>query len=136
MRKAEYWLTRLIDKFETAQSLGVVTAVLNDARSKHAEAHIHYEWWSATHGAHFHNPQQFEVSVNKGERYAQAVAAFGLALAGRSKAASDACWHCRSGLSHEATLKRALARATAACGRSASTGWSARPGAACGSRCR
>ena len=72
MRKAEYWLTRLIDKFETAQSLGVDAAVLNDARSKHAEAHIHYEWWSATNGAHFHNPQQFEVSVNKGMLASQA----------------------------------------------------------------
>lgn len=72
MRKAEYWLVRLIDKFEAAQNMGVDAAVLNEARAKHAEAHIHYEWWSATNGAHFHNPQQFEASVNKGMGVSQA----------------------------------------------------------------
>jgi formate-dependent nitrite reductase cytochrome c552 subunit len=72
MRKAEFWLTRLIDKFEAAQNMGVEAAVLNEARAKHAEAHIHYEWWSATNGAHFHNPQQFEASVNKGMVASQA----------------------------------------------------------------
>ena len=72
MRKAEFWLTRLIDKFEAAQNMGVEAAVLNEARAKHSEAHIHYEWWSATNGAHFHNPQQFEASVNKGMAVSQA----------------------------------------------------------------
>jgi nitrite reductase (cytochrome c-552) len=72
MRKAEFWLTRLIDKFEAAQNMGVDPAVLNEVRLKHAEAHIHYEWWSATNGAHFHNPQQFEASINKGMVASQA----------------------------------------------------------------
>jgi nitrite reductase (cytochrome c-552) len=72
MRKAEFWLTRLIDKFEAAQNMGVEAAVLNDARSKHAEAHIHYEWWSASNGAHFHNPEQFEASIQKGMQVSQA----------------------------------------------------------------
>jgi len=72
MRKAEYWLTRLIDKYEAAQNLGVDAAVLNEVRVKHSEAHIHYEWWSATNGAHFHNPQQFEASINKGMVVSQA----------------------------------------------------------------
>jgi len=72
MRKAEFWLTRLIDKFEQAQNMGVDAAVLAEARSKHADAHIHYEWWSATNGAHFHNPQQFEASINKGMGISQA----------------------------------------------------------------
>jgi nitrite reductase (cytochrome c-552) len=72
MRKAEFWLTRLIDKFEAAQNMGVEAAVLNEARAKHSEAHIHDEWWSATNGAHFHNPQQFEASVNKGMAVSQA----------------------------------------------------------------
>jgi nitrite reductase (cytochrome c-552) len=66
MRKAEFWLTRLIDKFEAAQNMGVDAAVLAEARTKHSEAHIHYEWWSATNGAHFHNPQQFEVVHQQG----------------------------------------------------------------------
>ncbi len=72
MRKAEFWLTRLIDKFEAAQNMGVDEAVLKDARAKHAEAHINYEWWSAANGSHFHNPQQFDVSINKGMAVAQA----------------------------------------------------------------
>jgi len=72
MRKAEFWLTRLIDKFEAAQNMGVDAAVLAEARAKHSEAHIHYEWWSATNGAHFHNPQAFEASINKGMGVSQA----------------------------------------------------------------
>lgn len=72
MRKAEFWLVRLIDKFEAAQNLGVDESVLAEARAKHQEAHVHYEWWSATNGAHFHNPQQFEQSINKGMVASQA----------------------------------------------------------------
>jgi len=72
MRKAEFWLTRLIDKYEAAQNMGVDPAVLAEVRLKHSEAHIHYEWWSATNGAHFHNPQQFEASINKGMAVSQA----------------------------------------------------------------
>lgn len=72
MRKAEFWLTRLIDKFEAAQNMGVDAAVLNEARARHSEAHIHYEWWSATNGAHFHNPQQFDESIHKGMTASQA----------------------------------------------------------------
>ncbi|MBI5276590.1 MAG: ammonia-forming cytochrome c nitrite reductase subunit c552 [Burkholderiales bacterium] len=72
MRKAEFWLTRLVDKFEAAQNMGVDAAVLAEARAKHSEAHIHWEWWSATNGAHFHHPQQFEESINKGMALSQA----------------------------------------------------------------
>jgi nitrite reductase (cytochrome c-552) len=72
MRKAEFWLTRLVDKFEAAQNMGVDAATLNEVRAKHSEAHIHWEWWSATNGAHFHNPQQFEESINKGMTISQA----------------------------------------------------------------
>jgi formate-dependent nitrite reductase cytochrome c552 subunit len=52
--------------------MGVDAAVLNEARSKHSEAHIHWEWWSAANGGHFHNPQQFEESINKGMTISQA----------------------------------------------------------------
>ena len=72
MRKAEFWLARLVDKFEAAQNMGVDSATLNEARSRHSEAHVHWEWWSAANGAHFHNPQQFEDSVNKGMSISQA----------------------------------------------------------------
>ena len=72
MRKAEFWLTRLIDKFEAAQNMAVDAAVLNEARGKHTDAHVVYEWWSSANGAHFHNPQQFEESINKGMAVSQA----------------------------------------------------------------
>jgi hypothetical protein len=52
--------------------MGVDAAVLDEARVKHQEAHFHWEWWSATNGAHFHNPQQFEDSINKGMVASQA----------------------------------------------------------------
>jgi nitrite reductase (cytochrome c-552) len=72
MRKAEFWLVRLVDKFEAAQNMGVEPAVLNEARARHSEAHTHWEWWSAANGSHFHNPQQFDASINKGMALAQA----------------------------------------------------------------
>ena len=65
VRKAEFWLTRMVDKFEEAQNLGVDNALLNDVRKKHDEAHIHWEWWTAVNGAYFHNPDQATDSLNK-----------------------------------------------------------------------
>ena len=65
VRKAEFWLTRLIDKFEEAQSAGVDEAVLKAARDKHYEAHVHWEWWTSTNGASMHNPDQAKESLNK-----------------------------------------------------------------------
>ncbi len=64
-RKAEFWLTRMIDKFEEAKNLGVDEAVLNQVRGKHDDAHINWEWWTAANGAHFHNPEQATASLNK-----------------------------------------------------------------------
>jgi len=64
-RKAEFWLTRMIDKFEEAKGVGVDDGVLNQVRAKHDDAHINWEWWTAANGAHFHNPQQAEASLNK-----------------------------------------------------------------------
>ena len=65
VRKAEYWLTRMVDKFEEARNLGVDEATLNKAREKHYEAHINWEWWTASNGAHFHNPEEANESLNK-----------------------------------------------------------------------
>ncbi len=65
LRKAEFWLTRLVDKFEEAQNLGVEAGVLNDVRKKHDEAHINWEWWTAVNGAYFHNPDAATESLNR-----------------------------------------------------------------------
>ena len=72
LRKAEFWLTRFVDKFEEAQNLGVEAAVLDEARGKHYEAHVHWEWWTASNGSHFHNPDQAQDSINKGMTISQA----------------------------------------------------------------
>ena len=64
-RKAEFWLTRFVDKFEEAQNLGVDAKALDAAREKHFDAHINWEWWAASNGAHFHNPEAATESLNK-----------------------------------------------------------------------
>jgi formate-dependent nitrite reductase cytochrome c552 subunit len=65
VRKAEYWLTRMVDKFEEAKNLGVEEPVLNKVREKHYEAHVNWEWWTASNGAHFHSPDEATESLNK-----------------------------------------------------------------------
>ena len=65
LRKAEFWLTRMVDKFEEAKGAGVDEAVLNAVREKHYEAQIHWEWWTASNGAAFHNPDAATDSINK-----------------------------------------------------------------------
>lgn len=56
MRKAEYWLGQLIDTYAAAQRMGVVPTVLDQARVKHEEAHVLWEWWTAENSDGFHNP--------------------------------------------------------------------------------
>ena len=71
LRQAEYQLTRFVDKFEEAKNLGVDEATLNKARQIHYDAHIHWEWWTASNGAAFHNPEEATASINKGIGYSQ-----------------------------------------------------------------
>jgi formate-dependent nitrite reductase cytochrome c552 subunit len=66
LRKAEYWLTRMIDKYDEAKNLGVDEATLAAVRDKHYEAHVHWEFWTASNGAYFHNPKAADDSINKG----------------------------------------------------------------------
>ena len=56
MRKAEYWLGQLIDTYAVAQRWGVAPTVLDQARAKHEEAHVLWEWWTAENSDGFHNP--------------------------------------------------------------------------------
>jgi formate-dependent nitrite reductase cytochrome c552 subunit len=71
LRQAEYQLTRFVDKFEEAKNLGVDEATLNKAREIHYNAHIHWEWWTASNGAAFHAPDESNTSINKGIGYSQ-----------------------------------------------------------------
>lgn len=56
MRKAEYWLGRLIDTYAIAKRAGVDESVLAQARAKHEEAHVLWEWWTAENSDGWHNP--------------------------------------------------------------------------------
>lgn len=57
MRKAEYWLGQLIDTYAVAARSGVSPAVLEQARGKHEEAHVLWEYWTAENSDGFHNPE-------------------------------------------------------------------------------
>ena len=65
MRKAEFWLTGLVDKFQEANAVGIEEAALKAARDKHYEAHVYWEWWTATNGGAFHNPDAAKESLNR-----------------------------------------------------------------------
>jgi len=64
-RKAEFWLMRMIGKFEDAVNLGVPESVLAQVRERHTVAHMHWEWWTASNGHWFHNPDQATKSLNQ-----------------------------------------------------------------------
>ena len=70
-RKAEFWLTRLVDKFEEANGVRIDETALKAAREKHYEAHAHWEWWTSANGAAFHNPDQAKESLNRSMVIAQ-----------------------------------------------------------------
>lgn len=63
MRKAEYWLGQLIDTYAAAQRAGVVDSVLAQAREKHEEAHVLWEYWTAENSDGFHNPDLARESL-------------------------------------------------------------------------
>ncbi len=65
LRKAEFWLSRLIDTYLRAQDLGVGEDALKEARSAHDRAHTLWEWWTAENSDGFHNPQQARLALTE-----------------------------------------------------------------------
>jgi formate-dependent nitrite reductase cytochrome c552 subunit len=63
MRKSEYWLGQLIDSYAAAQRMGVTESVLTQAREKHEEAHVLWEYWTAENSDGFHNPDLARESL-------------------------------------------------------------------------
>ena len=57
MRKAEYWLGKLIDTYAKAKGKGVDEKILAEARGKHEEAHVLWEYWTAENSDGWHNPE-------------------------------------------------------------------------------
>ncbi|HEU0264299.1 MAG TPA: ammonia-forming cytochrome c nitrite reductase subunit c552 [Geobacterales bacterium] len=57
MRTAEAGLSKLIDTYAAAKKAGVDESILAQAREKHEEAHVLWEWWTAENSDGWHNPQ-------------------------------------------------------------------------------
>ena len=65
MRKAEFWISKLVDTYALAQAVGVSEEILAQARAKHSQAHHYWEWWTAENSDGFHNPELAKASLNK-----------------------------------------------------------------------
>jgi formate-dependent nitrite reductase cytochrome c552 subunit len=65
MRKAEFWLSALIDKIVEAKKAGVDPAVIKEAQEQHQKAHVLWEWWTAENSDGFHNPSLARESLTK-----------------------------------------------------------------------
>lgn len=65
MRKAEYWLSTLIDTIIKAEESGVSAAKLKEARTAHTQAHILWEYWTAENSDGFHNPSLARESITR-----------------------------------------------------------------------
>lgn len=65
MRKAEYWLSALIDKIVAAKASGVDPEVIKQAQDQHLKAHILWEWWTAENSDGFHNPEMARESLTR-----------------------------------------------------------------------
>jgi len=64
LRKAEFWLTRMIDRFELAKTFYEIPPDLHDlVRKEHRAAHTHWEYWTAETSAGFHNMQLARESM-------------------------------------------------------------------------
>ena len=65
LRKAEYWLSALIDKIVEAQKAGASPEVIKQAQDQHLRAHILWEYWTAENSDGFHNPEMARESLTK-----------------------------------------------------------------------
>jgi len=63
MRKAEFWLGKLIEAYNRAKDMGVRDNILREVWPLHDKAHILWEWWTAENSDGFHNPQQARESL-------------------------------------------------------------------------
>ena len=65
MRKAEFWLTQLIDLIAEAERMNVSQAAIEKARVQHSKAHILWEYWTAENSDGFHNPALARESLTR-----------------------------------------------------------------------
>lgn len=65
MRKAEFWLSALIDKIVEAKKAGVDEETIKKAQDQHLRAHILWEYWTAENSDGFHNPEMARESLTR-----------------------------------------------------------------------
>jgi len=65
MRKAEFWLSELIDRIVEAKAAGISADVIREAQEQHQKAHVLWEWWTAENSDGFHNPSLARESLTK-----------------------------------------------------------------------
>jgi nitrite reductase (cytochrome c-552) len=65
MRKAEFWLSILIDRIGEAKNAGAATDAIKEAQDQHLRAHILWEYWTAENSDGFHNPALARESLTK-----------------------------------------------------------------------
>lgn len=46
MRKAEFWISNLIDKIMEAKKAGIDKNIIKKAQEYHQKTHILWEWWT------------------------------------------------------------------------------------------
>lgn len=72
MRKAEFWISNLIDKIVEAKNLKVEDSVIRDAQDQHLKAHILWEFWTAENSDGFHKPglarESLASSIDEAQR--------------------------------------------------------------------
>jgi len=65
LRKAEFWLSALIDKIVEGKKAGLPEDVIKQAQDQHLRAHILWEYWTAENSDGFHNPELARESITK-----------------------------------------------------------------------
>lgn len=65
MRKAEFWLSALIDKIVEGKKAGLADDVIKQAQDQHLRAHILWEYWTAENSDGFHNPDMARESLTR-----------------------------------------------------------------------
>ncbi len=65
MRKAEFWLTFLIDKIVEAKKDNIAPETIKQAQEQHLKAHILWEYWTAENSDGFHNPELARESLTR-----------------------------------------------------------------------
>lgn len=63
LREAEASMAQMFIAFRQAQDAGVAMDIMKQAQELHSVAHTNWEWWTATNGGWFHNPDQARDSL-------------------------------------------------------------------------